>query len=62
MSENITSLLDEIAHRARDASRVLSAVTTAKKDDALQAIARELESNRKTLITENQGLGGGERK
>jgi len=54
MSENITSLLDEIAHRARDASRVLSAVTTAKKDDALQAIARELESNRKTLITENQ--------
>ena len=54
MSEEITELIHTIATQARDASRGISAATTAQKNQALEAIARELESNRKTLTEENQ--------
>ena len=54
MSNDIHSTVEQIARNAQLASRQLSAATTAQKNDALQAIARELESNRKTLIEENQ--------
>ena len=54
MSEQITELIDTIATQARDASRGISAATTAQKNQALEAIARELESNRKVLTEENE--------
>ena len=54
MSDDIHSTVEQIARNAQLASRQLSAATTAQKNEALQAIARELESNRKTLIEENQ--------
>jgi glutamate-5-semialdehyde dehydrogenase len=54
MSEQITELIDTIAAQARDASRGISAATTAQKNQALEAIARELESNRKVLTEENE--------
>jgi glutamate-5-semialdehyde dehydrogenase len=54
MSEQITELIDSIATQARDASRGISAATTAQKNQALEAIARELESNRKVLTEENE--------
>lgn len=54
MSNDMNSRVEQIAQDARDASRQLSAATTEHKNDALQAIARELESNRKTLIEENE--------
>ena len=53
MSEEIIPLIDKIAQNARDASRNVSASTTKQKNDALKSIANELESNRKTLIEEN---------
>src|SRR5210317_1982148 len=54
MSEEITDLIHTIARQAKDASRGISAATTVQKNEALEAIARELESNRKTLTEENQ--------
>ena len=54
MSEKNTDLINTIAIQAIDASRALSTATTIQKNDAIQAIARELESNRKTLIEENE--------
>ena len=54
MSNDMNSMVEQIAQDARGASRQLSAATTEHKNDALQAIARELESNRKTLIEENE--------
>ena len=54
MSKEITEIIDTIATQARDASRGISAATTAQKNQALEAIAREIESNRKTLTEENQ--------
>ena len=54
MSEEIIPLIEKIAKNARDASRNVSASTTKQKNDALKAIANELESNRKTLIEENE--------
>ena len=54
MSKEITEIIDTIATQARDASRGISATTTAQKNQALEAIAREIESNRKTLTEENQ--------
>ena len=53
MSEEIIPLIDKIAQNARDASRNVSASTTKQKNDDLKSIANELESNRKTLIEEN---------
>ena len=54
MNEDIIPMIEEIAQNAKDASRALSSATTIQKNDAIQAIARELESNRKTLIEENE--------
>jgi glutamate-5-semialdehyde dehydrogenase len=54
MSEQITELIDTIATQARNASRGISAATTAQKNQALEAIACELESNRKVLTEENE--------
>ena len=45
--------IKEIAIRARKASLNLSSATTAEKNDALQAIACGMESNRKLLKEEN---------
>jgi glutamate-5-semialdehyde dehydrogenase len=54
MSEEITDLINTITRRARVASRGISAATTEQKNQALEAIASELESNRKILTEENQ--------
>ena len=54
MSEDIPSLIDDIARKAKQASLELAASTTSDKDGALQSIARGLESNRKFLLEENQ--------
>jgi glutamate-5-semialdehyde dehydrogenase len=54
MSDDIYSDIRQIAEKARNASRGISAATTAQKNQALEAIARELESNRKVLTEENE--------
>lgn len=54
MSDTLFSEIKEIAIRARKASLNLSSATTAEKNDALQAIARGIESNRKLLKEENE--------
>jgi len=54
MSDTLFSEIKEIAIRARKASLNLSSATTAEKNDALQAIARGIESNRKLLKEQNE--------
>ena len=54
MTDIILPMIQQIALQAKDASRALSSATTIQKNDALQAIARELESSRKILIEENE--------
>ena len=54
MSNSLYSEIKEIAIRARKASLSLSSATTAEKNDALQSIARGIESNRKLLKEENE--------
>lgn len=54
MSDDIYSDIRQIAEKARNASRGISAATTAQKNQALGAIACELESNRKVLTEENE--------
>ena len=54
MSDDIYSDIRQIAEKARNASRALSAASTEQKNDALLKISRELESNRKTLSEENE--------
>ena len=54
MSDSLYSEIKEIAIRARKASLSLSSATTAEKNDALQSIARGIESNRKLLKEENE--------
>lgn len=54
MAEDIPTLIDTIARNARQASLDLNGASTQDKNDALQAIARSLESNRKTLLEENK--------
>ena len=54
MTDIILPMIQQIALQAKDASRALSSATTIHKNDALQAIARELESSRKILIEENE--------
>ena len=54
MSDTLFSEIKEIAIRARKASLNLSSATTAEKNNALQAIARGIESNRKLLKEENE--------
>ena len=54
MSEDIPSLIDAMARKAKQASLELAASTTSDKNGALQSIARGLESNRQVLLEENQ--------
>ena len=54
MSNPLLSEIEDIAKRARKASLNLSSATTAEKNDALQVIARGIESNRKLLKEENE--------
>jgi len=54
MSNDIPSLISALAENARQASLVLSSASTADKNNALQAIARGLESNRRLLLEENE--------
>ncbi len=54
MSDSLYSEIKEIAIRARKASLNLCSATTAEKNDALQSIARGIESNRKLLKEENE--------
>ena len=53
MSENLSDLIKSISIRARGASS-LSGATESDKNNALEAIAKGLESNRKILLEENQ--------
>lgn len=54
MSNDIPSLINDLARKARQASLDLAGATTAEKNSALQSIARGVESNRKLLLEENQ--------
>ena len=54
MTKEIENSILEIAQQSRAASRKLSGICKASKNDALQKIAHELESNRKFLIEENE--------
>ena len=54
MSNSLSSEIEAIAKRARNASLNLCSSTTAEKNEALQAIARGLESNRRLLKEENE--------
>jgi len=50
---DVTAYMTELGQRARTASRALAAADTHAKNAALNAIADDLESSRKALITEN---------
>ena len=54
MTKEIENSILEIAQQSRAASRKLSGMCKASKNDALQKIAHELESNRKFLIEQNE--------
>ena len=54
MSNPLFSEIEDIAKRARSASLALCNASTKEKNDALQAIARGIESNRKLLKEENE--------
>ena len=54
MSQDVSQIINDLALRAREASLALAGASSSDKDDALQAIARALESNRKLLLEENQ--------
>ena len=53
MSENLSAVIDHLAQQARQASFALSGASSADKNNAIQSIARGLESNRKLLLEEN---------
>ena len=54
MSSDLPTLIESLAQNARKASLAVNGATAEEKNDALQAIARGLESNRKLLLEENQ--------
>ena len=54
MSENFSAIIDRLANQARQASFALAGASSADKNDAIQRIARGIESNRKVLLEENQ--------
>ena len=54
MSQDVSQTINDLALRAREASLSLAGASSSDKDDALQAIARALETNRKLLLEENQ--------
>ena len=53
MSENLSAVIDRLAQQARQASFALSGASGSDKNNAIQSIARGLESNRKLLLEEN---------
>ena len=54
MSENLYAVIDRLAQQARQASFALSGASSSDKNNAIQSIARGLESNRKLLLEQNQ--------
>ncbi len=54
MSENLSVVIDRLAQQARQASFALSGASSSDKNNAIQSIARGLESNRKLLLEQNQ--------
>jgi len=54
MSENLSAVIDLLAQQARQASFALSGASSSDKNNAIQSIARGLESNRKLLLEQNQ--------
>jgi len=52
--KDITAYMTDLGRRARAASRRLAAAPTGSKNAALQAIANDLQANRKTLMEENR--------
>lgn len=53
MSENLSAVIDRLAQQARQASFALSGASSSDKNNAIQSIARGLETNRKLLLEEN---------
>lgn len=61
MTESVLDYMTRLGQAARQASRVLAKADTAKKNQALQAIADALEAERETLMAANaQDLARGE--
>jgi glutamate-5-semialdehyde dehydrogenase len=54
MSEDFSAIIDRLANQARQASFALAGASSSDKNNAIQAIARGLESNRRLLLEENQ--------
>ena len=54
MSDNLYAVIDRLAQQARQASFALSGASSSDKNNAIQSIARGLESNRKLLLEQNQ--------
>jgi glutamate-5-semialdehyde dehydrogenase len=57
MSEQITDVaayMNDLGRKARAASRALAAASTAEKNNALLAMAEEIEAKRATLMSENR--------
>ncbi len=52
--QDINNYMQDVGERARAASRVLAAASTAEKNSALQAIADGIDQGRNNLIQENQ--------
>jgi glutamate-5-semialdehyde dehydrogenase len=50
---DVTSYMDALGRQARQASRALAAASTARKNQALEAMAADLDANRALLMTEN---------
>lgn len=51
---DVIQYMQEVGQHARQASQILARATTQQKNEALQAIANELEAQRVTLIAANQ--------
>ncbi len=51
---DISAYMTEVGQQARAASRALAAASTQEKNDALLAIAKDIEANRATLMAENK--------
>ncbi len=52
--QDINNYMQDVGERARTASRILAAASTAEKNSALQAIADGIDQSRNNLIQENQ--------
>ncbi|MCP3671872.1 MAG: glutamate-5-semialdehyde dehydrogenase [Gammaproteobacteria bacterium] len=52
--DDINTYMQDVGRRARDASRILAAASTAEKNSALLAIADDIDRGRAALIQENQ--------